>query len=175
MRHLPLLTLASVIIVTGCAAQKNRDNEHQWNQEIQSETRADQIKTTEMKDRLRITIEERSLYASGHAQLTAQGKHVLDEIVPTLQKASDHRIEVDGYTDDIPYGSHTKGKYKNNWELAAARAADVVDYLQKKGVDPSRMTTVGHGQYSPTADNSTKEGRAENRHTIIDLIPNDGK
>ena len=175
MRHLPILTLASVIIVTGCAAQKNRDNEHQWNQEIQSETRADQIKTTEMKDRLRITIEERRLYASGHAQLTAQGKHVLDEIVPTLQKASDHRIEVDGYTDDIPYGSHTKGKYKNNWELAAARAADVVDYLQKKGVDPSRMTTVGHGQYSPTADNSTKEGRAENRHTIIDLIPNDGK
>jgi outer membrane protein OmpA-like peptidoglycan-associated protein len=37
------------------------------------------------------------------------------------------------------------------------------------------MTTVGHGQYSPAADNSTKEGRAENRHTIIDLIPNDGK
>lgn len=175
MRHLPLLSLVSVIILSGCAGQQNRDNEHQWNQEIQSETRSDQIKTTEMKDRLRITIEERSLYASGHAQLTSQGKHVLDEIVPTLQKASDHRIEVDGYTDDVPYGSHTKGKFKNNWELAAARAADVVAYLQKKGIDPARMTTVGHGQYSPSADNSTKEGRAENRHTIIDLIPNDGK
>ncbi len=175
MRNLPLLSLVSVVILSGCAGQQNRDNEHQWNQEIQSETRSDQIKTTEMKDRLRITIEERSLYASGHAQLTPQGKHVLDEIVPTLQKASDHRIEVDGYTDDVPYGSHTKGKFKNNWELAAARAADVVAYLQKKGIDPARMTTVGHGQYSPSADNSTKEGRAENRHTIIDLIPNDGK
>ena len=175
MRHYATLALVSAVLVSGCAAQKNRDNEHQWNQEIQSESKPGDFKTTEMKDRLRITIEERSLYASGHSQLTPQGQKVLDEIVPTLQKASDHRIEVDGYTDDVPYGAHSKGKYKNNWELAAARAADVVNYLQKKGVDPSRMTTVGHGQYSPAADNSTKEGRAENRHTIIDLIPNDGK
>lgn len=175
MRHLSILALASAILVSGCAAQKNRDNEHQWNQEIQTQTRSSDIKTTEMKDRLRITIEERSLYASGHAQLTNGGKRVLDEIVPTLQKASDHRIEVDGYTDDIPFGSHHKGKYKNNWELAAARAADVVSYLQSKGIDPARMTTVGHGQYSPSADNSTAEGRAENRHTVIDLIPNDNK
>lgn len=175
MRTPSILSLVAALAITGCAAQKNRDNEHQWNQEIQGESRSDQIKTTEMKDRLRITIEERSLYASGQAGLTKQGRQVLDEIVPTLQKASDHRIEVDGYTDDVPFGHHAKGKYKNNWELAAARAAGVVDYLQKQGVDPSRMTTVGHGQYSPTADNAKPEGRAENRHTIIDLIPNDNK
>ncbi len=175
MKYYATLALVSAALVTGCAAQKNRDNEHQWNQEIQSEATPDQVKTTEMKDRLRITIEERSLYGSGHATLTPKGRKVLDEIVPTLAKASDHRIEVDGYTDDIPYGSHPKGKFKNNWELAAARAADVVAYLQKKGIDPSRMTTVGHGQYSPTGDNGTAEGRAENRHCVIDLIPNDGK
>jgi len=174
MRHLPLLSLVSVIILSGCAGQQNRDNEHQWNQEIQSETRSDQIRTTEMKDRLRITIEERTLYSSGQASLSKAGRAALDSIVPTLQQASDHRIEVDGYTDDIPYGSHAQGKYKNNWELAAARAAGVVQYLQQKGVSPSRMTTVGHGQYSPTADNSSAEGRAENRHTVIDLIPSDG-
>ncbi len=174
MRHHTILATVAVLAVTGCAGQKNRDNEHQWNQEIQTETRSDQIKTTEMKDRLRITIEERTLYASGQAGLSRQGQQALDEIVPTLQKASDHRIEVDGYTDDVPFGHHG-GKYKNNWELAAARAAGVVAYLQKKGIDPSRMTTVGHGQYSPTADNSTREGRAENRHTVIDLIPNDNK
>jgi chemotaxis protein MotB len=175
MRVLTLISMAVAISVTGCAAQKNRDNEHQWNQDIQTQTRDDQIKTTEMKDRLRITVEERSLYGSGQATLSKPGQAVLDEIVPTLQKASDHRIEVDGYTDDVPYGQHSKGKYKNNWELSAARAAGVVAYLQKKGIDPARMTTVGHGQYSPLADNSKPEGRAANRHTIIDLIPNDNK
>ena len=175
MRQYAFLALATAVVFSGCAAQKNRDNEHQWNQDIQSQATSDEVRTTEMKDRLRMTIEERSLYASGHANLTPQGQKVLDKIVPTLQKASDHRIEVDGYTDDIPYGSNAKGKYKNNWELAAARASDVVTYLQKKGVDPSRMTTVGHGQYSPVGDNTTLQGRAENRHTVIDLIPNDGK
>ena len=107
MRHYATLALVSAVLVSGCAGQKNRDNEHQWNQEIQSESKPGDFKTTEMKDRLRISIEERSLYASGHATLTPQGQKVLDEIVPTLQKASDHRIEVDGYTDDVPYGELT--------------------------------------------------------------------
>ena len=117
MRHYVALALVSAVLVSGCAAQKNRDNEHQWNQEIQSESKPGDFKTTEMKDRLRITIEERSLYASGHSQLTLQGQKVLDEIVPTLQKASDHRIEVDGYTDDVPYGAHSKGKYRTTGNL----------------------------------------------------------
>lgn len=168
------LVLIALLAMTGCAAQKNRNNEHQWSQDLHASTNPSQIRTTEMKDRLRITIEERTLYSSGQASLSKAGRAALDSIVPTLQQASDHRIEVDGYTDDIPYGSHAQGKYKNNWELAAARAAGVVQYLQQKGVSPSRMTTVGHGQYSPTADNSSAEGRAENRHTVIDLIPSDG-
>lgn len=163
------------LAITGCAAQKNRNNEEQWSQDLQASSNPSQIQSTKMKDRLRITIEEKTLYASGQASLSKAGKAALDSIVPTLQQASDHRIEVDGYTDDVSYGAHAHGKYKNNWELAAARAAGVVQYLQQKGISPSRMSTVGHGQYAPTADNSTAEGRAENRHTVIDLIPMDGK
>lgn len=159
------------LLVSGCAAQKNRNNEQQWSRDIQANSNPSQVKTTEMKDRLRITIEERTLYASGQAGLTKAGKSALDSLIPTLKQASDHRIEVDGYTDDIPFSSHAKGKYRNNWELSAARAAGVVQYLQQKGIDPARMTTVGHGQYAPSAENTTLAGRAENRHTVIDLIP----
>ena len=174
MRMKTIALFMAIVAVTGCAAQKNRNNEHQWSQDLRASSNPSQIRTTEMKDRLRITIEERTLYPSGQASLSKAGRAALDSILPTLQQASDHRIEVDGYTDDIPYGSHSQGKFKNNWELAAARAAGVVQYLQQKGISPSRMTTVGHGQYSPTADNSSPEGRAENRHTVIDLIPSDG-
>lgn len=172
MSQLLSLAIALSLLVAGCAAQKNRNNEQQWSRDIQANSNSSQIKTTEMKDRLRITIEERTLYASGQAGLTKAGKSALDSLIPTLQQASDHRIEVDGFTDDIPYASHAKGKYRNNWELSAARAAGVVQYLQQKGIDPTRMTTVGHGQYAPSAENTTISGRAENRHTIIDLIPN---
>jgi outer membrane protein OmpA-like peptidoglycan-associated protein len=47
----------------------------------------------------------------------------------------------------------------------------VIEYLQSKRIDPSRMTVAGHGQYQPSADNSTADGRAQNRRTDIDLVP----
>ena len=171
----PIIALTSALMVTGCVTQSTYDREHQLNQQLQSEVQSDQVQITELKDRLRITIAERTLYSSGHADVTSSGRKVLDKIVPTLQQATDQRIEVEGFTDDVPVGGHLRGKYKTNWELSAARAAGVVEYLQKKGIDPSRMTLAGHGQYAPTGDNSTASGRAENRRTNIDLIPDDNK
>lgn len=88
-----------------------------------------------------------------------QNTKALDKIIPTLKDAdTDHRIEVEGYTDDVPVGKALKFKYKTNWELSSARAASVVEYLQKKGVDPSRLTAAGHWQYQPTADNASVDG-----------------
>lgn len=171
----PIIALASALAITGCVSQGTYDREHQLNEQLQSEVRSDQVQITELKDRLRITIAERTLYASGHADVTSSGRKVLDKIIPTLQQATDQRIEVEGFTDDVPVSGHLRGKYKTNWELSAARAAGVVEYLQKKGIDPSRMTLAGHGQYAPTGDNSTAAGRAENRRTNIDLIPVDNK
>lgn len=173
MHRKSVLCFLVFVIISGCAAQKNKNNEQQWSRDIQASADPKQIQTTVMKDRLRISIEERTLYPSGQAGLTRAGKIALDSIVPTLQQAADHRIEVDGFTDDVPFGSHASGHFKNNWELSAARASVVVQYLEKKGIEPSRMTTVGHGQYAPSADNATAAGRAKNRQTVIDLIPID--
>ncbi len=164
--------LAAALALSGCVSQQTFDRERDLNQQLQSEVDQDNVKIEKLNDRLRITIEDSILYPSGRAEITAQGRNALDKIMPTLKDAdSDHRIEVEGYTDSTPIGKHLKSKYKTNWELSAARAASVVEYLQKKGVDPSRLTASGHGQYQPTADNSSLDGRARNRRTDIDRVP----
>ena len=165
------LSLVAALVMAGCVMQKTYDREHQLNEQLQAEVQSDQVQIEQLQDRLRITIEDHILYPSGQASLSRDGRAILDKLVPTLQDATDHRIEIEGYTDTVPVGRHLRGKYKTNWELSAARAASVVEYLQKKGVDPSRMTAAGHGQYQPAADNTTSEGRAQNRRTDIDLVP----
>ena len=168
----PLLAAAVAFALTGCVSQQTFDREHDLNTQLQSEVDNDNIKIEKLNDRLRITIEDSILYPSGKAELSADGRKALDKIIPTLKDAdSDHRIEVEGYTDDVPVGKALKSKYKTNWELSSARAASVVEYLQKNGVDPSRLTASGHGQYQPTADNNSVDGRARNRRTDIDLVP----
>ena len=170
IRYLPPLIAA--LMLDGCVMQSTFDREHQLNDTLQSEVQSDQVEIHQLKDRLRITIEDSLLYPSGQAALTGNGKKTLDKLLPALKDAdADLRIEVEGYTDSVPVGHHLKSKYKTNWELSSARAASVVEYLQKKGVDPSRLTAAGHGQYQPKSDNMTAEGRAENRRTDIDLVP----
>ena len=60
---------------------------------------------------------------------------------------------------------------RNNWDLSALRASSVVQVLQNRfGVDPSRLSAAGRGEYRPIADNSTDSGRQRNRRTEIIII-----
>ena len=68
--------------------------------------------------------------------------------------------EADGHTDNV-------GKADYNMKLAERRAQAVVDYLAAKGVAPGRIKARGFGGTRPRADNSTEEGRAQNRRVTI--------
>jgi chemotaxis protein MotB len=129
--------IIAALAMGGCVTQKTYDRdmglERQINQQLESEVSSDQVQIQQLQDRLRVTMLDEVLYPSGRAELTKQGKAILDKLVPSLPAATDHRIEVEGYTDDVPIGRHLKNKYKTNWELSGARAASVVEYLQKKG------------------------------------------
>lgn len=147
------------------------NTERQLNTQLETEINADQIKIKQLQDRLRVTVLDELLFPEGGWQVGARGKAVLDKMVPALQSATEHRIEVEGYTDNVPIGHHLKYRFPSNWELSTARAAQVAEYLQKKGIDPSRLTAAGHGEYEPVASNDTPEGRQQNRRTEIDLVP----
>ncbi len=169
------LFLTAVVVLPGCVSQKtyNRDMgaERQINQELMTEVQADTVKIIQLQDRLRVTLVDELLFSEGGWELHSNGKAVLDKIVPALQSATTQRIEVEGYTDNVPIGAHLQHRFPTNWELSAARAAEVVRYLQKKGIDPSRLTAAGHGEYQPVGSNATPAGRQANRRTDIDLMP----
>ncbi|MFQ5469300.1 MAG: flagellar motor protein MotD [Gammaproteobacteria bacterium] len=117
---------------------------------------------------LEIEIKNSILYKSGSANIQPDAMPVLEEIAKILSDFS-NPIRVEGYTDNFPISTLV---YPSNWELSAARAAGVVRLFSKAGVEPDRMVALGYGEFSPVGDNSTVEGRAQNRRVMIVVLAN---
>jgi len=141
----------------------------QLNTQLQTEIAADQVQIKQLQGKLVVTFVDEILFASGSAEVHSQGKAVLDKAVPTLAALTGNWIKVQGYTDNEPIGPSLRGRYATNWDLSAARATDVVKYLQSQGVTPSNMVAEGYGEYQPVADNGTPAGRAQNRRIQLVL------
>jgi OOP family OmpA-OmpF porin len=86
----------------------------------------------------------------------------LDNIIDILKNTPNLNIRVEGHTDNI-------GSKKYNLDLSKKRAEAIKAYLVGKGIEESRITSIGHGLSKPIADNATKEGQALNRRA--ELIP----
>jgi outer membrane protein OmpA-like peptidoglycan-associated protein len=105
----------------------------------------------------------RTHFAFNSADLTAEDKTQLDQLATRLLDPRLHFVtgEVDGYTDST-------GDAQYNLKLSKRRADAVADYLKSKGVKTGdRYMTQGFGEERPIADNSTEEGRAQNRRVSI--------
>lgn len=73
------------------------------------------------------------------------------------------RVEIDGYTDNVGPGAA-------NQKLSEKRAETVKNFLISKGVDASRMTTVGYGEANPVVENNTAQNRALNRRIEFKVL-----
>jgi len=102
----------------------------------------------------------RTHFAFDSAELTAEDKTELDRVAARLNELHFVGDEADGHTDTV-------GKADYNMKLSERRAQAVVDYLAAKGVAPGRIKARGFGETRPLADNSTEEGRAQNRRVTI--------
>jgi chemotaxis protein MotB len=75
-------------------------------------------------------------------------------------------LRVDGHTDVRPINSP---QFKNNWELSAARAISVVQYLISKGVAPQRLVAAGFGEFQPIDPERTDDAYNRNRRIELKL------
>ena len=91
---------------------------------------------------------------------------MLEEIGLRL-KGSQGDIIIAGHTDNVPiYG----GLYESNLKLSIARAAEVAEFMiDRVGIAPERISTMGFGEYRPACSNDTAEGREKNRRVEIIL------
>jgi chemotaxis protein MotB len=75
-------------------------------------------------------------------------------------------LRVDGHTDVRPIAS---SQYPSNWELSAARAISVVQYLIGKGISPQRLVAAGFGEFQPLDPGTSEEAYRRNRRIELKL------
>lgn len=137
-------------------------------QELEAEVAAGEIQIEQLREGLRLNVAQDILFASGSAQLNQSGQRVLRKVSEQLVKLG-HEVEVQGHTDNVPVRANAR--FASNWELAAARATQVVRLFASQGVDPTRLRAVSFGEHHPVASNDTPEGRLRNRRIEIRLQP----
>ena len=97
-----------------------------------------------------------------------EGKVILDRIWDVIVKYPDREIFIEGHTDNMPIAKKYEGKYKSNWELSTSRSLAVLHHVKNhKNATPNRLRVMGYGESYPVADNSTEEGRTQNRRVEI--------
>ena len=112
------------------------------------------------------TVELRGVnFASSSDRLLTGAEQVLDDAIEWLKKNPHLIVEVAGHTD-------SDGAAAANLGLSERRAYTVRDYIINGGISESRLTARGYGESEPIADNSTTEGKAENRRVELRILNN---
>jgi chemotaxis protein MotB len=135
---------------------------------LRAEIDAGRIELTELRGRTTVKMKDKILFASGSATIGKDGREALRAVAGALRNLSGKSIRVDGHTDNVPSSGSV---FPSNWELSSARALAVVRFLQEQGVDPTRLSAAGFGEFQPIASNETAEGRSLNRRIEITLVP----
>jgi len=116
-----------------------------------------------------ISLADNMLYKSGSYEISDSANEILSKVAKIINDYKDYEVLVEGNTDNVPI---SRENIRNNWDLSSLRASSVVQALQNRyGVNPSRLTAGGRGEYNPIADNKSEIGRAKNRRTQIIITP----
>jgi chemotaxis protein MotB len=122
----------------------------------------------------RFVFQSEVFFDSGVAVLRPEGRAELDKLAVALLELDKQIpssiswvLRVDGHTDTRPLT--TASPYKSNWELSAARAISVVQYLISKGISPQRLVAAGFGEFQPIDPGNTEEAFSRNRRIELKL------
>jgi chemotaxis protein MotB len=136
--------------------------------DLEDEVAAGQIEIEQLRGGLRLNLAQEILFPSGSANLNPGGIEVLRKVAERL-KSLPNDVEVQGHTDNVAL--RPSALYPSNWELAAARSAQVVRLFVNSGVAAERLAVMSFGEHAPIASNETPAGRAKNRRIEIRLQP----
>ena len=114
---------------------------------------------------IKVTFNSGILFDTNKSDLKQASKNELSNFASKMSDMQDTDITIYGHTDNT-------GSDAVNERLSNERAQSVANYLKNCGIASSRMTTEGKSYSMPVADNSTKEGRAQNRRVEIYITAN---
>lgn len=111
-----------------------------------------------------VRLRERGFFNTARAKINTEFQPVLARVGRALSDVPGDLV-VSGHTDNVPISND---EFRSNWELSAARAANVVHYLTTRGgIAKSRVEMRAHAEVKPIADNATAENRARNRRVEV--------
>ena len=121
----------------------------------------------------RFVFQAEVLFQKGQAALNAEGEQEMLKLADALKQLEREIPEdiawvlrVDGHTDVDPIQSAT---FRSNWELSAARAIAVVNFMIANGVEPRHLVAAGFGEFQPIDPGSTEEAKSRNRRIELKL------
>ncbi len=112
-----------------------------------------------------VNFKDKILFGYDRSDLSPSAQQNMDHLTDVLKEYPDTNIEIQGHTDN-------KGSDNYNLGLSQRRAATVANYLRGNGIDELRINPVGYGETTPVADNSTDDGRAQNRRVTFLISAN---
>ena len=128
------------------AVENIRDEAEKLVKELKGEIEEGLLEVEWSETEITIRLKERSTFNSGEAKLKPTFFNVMDRVAQSLNKI-EGQVIVAGHSDNVPINTY---EYRSNWELSAARAANVVHHLTKKGkVDSNRIQIRAHAETKP--------------------------
>jgi chemotaxis protein MotB len=127
---------------------------------------AGDVRIRETRRWLEVEVNTDILFGSGDARVAELAVPVVARLAGILAPFP-NPIRVEGHTDNVPIRTPV---FPSNWELSAARAANVVRLFTSNGVDPTRLEIIGLGEHRPLADNGSVEGRNRNRRVVVVVL-----
>jgi chemotaxis protein MotB len=168
------MTFTAMLLLAGCVSQKKYDaldtEYQQLNQTMSAEVAANQMQITRLQNAIKVTVNNELLFPSGDWQMPVEAQQTIGKIVPILAPKQQTKIQVNGYTDNVPIGPGLMRQgITSNLELSQKRADNVMQYMISRGVNPRLVSAQGFGEKDPVASNDTPQGQAQNRRVELTL------
>ena len=149
------------------AKQKAETAEDELKVSLQEEIGKGLVEVERRDNKVFVTLGAGGAFPSGSAVLTEEAVGIVTKIADASQ-GDDSTVKVAGHTDDVPIGFGAL--YRDNWDLASARATSVVQAVEQSGSLPAdRLQAISYGETRPVDDNSTVSGREKNRRIEIEI------
>ena len=149
------------------AEQLAREAEAELNANLENEIDQGMVTVERRDSTVFVTLGAGGAFPSGSAELTGAAQSIVAELAAVTNDPGS-KVVVAGHTDNVPIAFGAL--YRDNWDLAAARAASVVQEIEALEEVPERiMSATSYGETRPIADNETAEGRERNRRIEIEI------